>query len=217
MDMIMEMDQAITAEGSVATDEYNHLWVYFGTGRLYSDIDEIDPTLHSYVGFQDDTTHTTDPLMLYDVTNVQIDTGGVVQPGNLPFDSLETMVKNRLGWYRQFDQSGERNLTTSLVLGGAVLFTTFVPSGDICEYGGSGNLYALFYKTGTAYTNPFLGDTLGHNRIKVSVGSGFPSEPALYVSADQTKVFIQVGGGIVSPETGIPGLPRSGVILWKGR
>ncbi len=217
MDMIMDMGQPITSEGSVATDEYNHLWVYFGTGRLYSDIDEIDPTLHSYVGFRDDTTHTTDPALLYDVTNVQVDTFGVVQPGDLPFDSLETLVGNRLGWYRQFDQPGERNLTSSLVLGGAVLFTTFVPSGDICEYGGSGNLYALFYKTGTAYTNPFLGDTLGNNRIKVSVGSGFPSEPALYVSADQTKVFIQVGGGIVSPETGIPGLPRSGVILWKGR
>ena len=217
MNMIMDMQQPITAEGSVATDEYNHLWVYFGTGRLYSDIDEIDPTRQSYVGFRDDTTHTTDPLLLYNVTNMQVDTNGLVQPGDIPFDSLVRMVDQRLGWYRRFDTDGERNLTPSLVLGGAVLFTTFVPSGDICEYGGSGNLFALFYRTGTAYTNPFLGDTLGNNRIKVSVGSGFPSEPALYVSADQTKVFIQVGGGIVSPETGIPGLPRSGVILWKGR
>jgi type IV pilus assembly protein PilY1 len=217
MDMIMEMDEAITAEGSVATDEYNHLWVYFGTGRLYSDIDEIDPTRHSYVGFRDDTTHSTDPSLLLDVTNLNVDTLGLVQPGDMPFDSLILMVDQHLGWYRQFETDGERNLTSSLVLGGAVLFTTFVPSGDICEYGGSGNLYALFYRTGTAYTRAFLGDTLGNNRVMVSVGSGFPSEPALYVSADQTKVFIQVGGGIVSPETGIPGLPRGGVILWKGR
>jgi type IV pilus assembly protein PilY1 len=217
MDMIMDMKQPITAEGSVATDEYNNLWIYFGTGRLFSDIDESNPTQHTYVGFRDDTTHTTDYTQLYNVTNVNIDTNGLVQPGDLPFDSLVTMVGERLGWYRTFSQVGERSLTSSLVLGGAVLFTTFVPSGDICAYGGSGNLYALYYRTGTAYEQAFLGDTLGYNRISLSLGSGYPSEPALYVSADQTKVFIQVGGGIVSPETGIPGLPRAGVILWKGR
>lgn len=217
MDMIMDMEQPVTAEGSVATDEYNNLWVYFGTGRLYSDIDESNPTRHLYVGFRDDTTHTTDYTQLYNVTNISVDTNGLVQPGDLPFDSLLTLVDNRLGWYRRYDQDGERNLTSSLVLGGAVLFTTFVPSADICSYGGFGNLYALYYRTGTAYTQAFLGDTLGNNRIKLSLGSGYPSEPSLYVSADQTKVFIQVGGGIVSPETGIPGLPRAGVILWKGR
>jgi len=217
MDMVMDMKQPITAEGSVATDEYNHLWVYFGTGRLYSDIDESNLTRHLYVGFRDDTTHTTDYTQLYNVTNIRVDTNGLVQPGDLAFDSLVTMVDNRLGWYRQYNQGGERNLTSSLVLGGAVLFTTFVPSGDICEYGGFGNLYTLYYRTGTAYTKAFLGDTLGYNRVMLSLGSGYPSEPSLYVSADQTKVFIQVGGGIVSPETGIPGLPRAGVILWKGR
>jgi type IV pilus assembly protein PilY1 len=217
MDMVMDMKQPVTAEGSVATDEYNNLWVYFGAGRLYSDIDESNPTRHLYLGFRDDTTHSTDYTQLYNVTNINVDTNGLVQPGDLPFDSLISMVDQRLGWYRQFNQNGERNLTSSLVLGGAVLFTTFVPSADICSYGGFGNLYALFYRTGTAYTKAFLGDTLGNNRIMLSLGSGYPSEPSLYVSADQTKVFIQVGGGIVSPETGIPGLPRAGVILWKGR
>jgi type IV pilus assembly protein PilY1 len=217
MDMVMDMKQPVTAEGSVATDEYNNLWVYFGAGRLYSDIDESNPMRHLYLGFRDDTTHSTDYTQLYNVTNINVDTNGLVQPGDLPFDSLLSMVDQRLGWYRQFSQNGERNLTSSLVLGGAVLFTTFVPSADICSYGGFGNLYALFYRTGTAYTKAFLGDTLGNNRIMLSLGSGYPSEPSLYVSADQTKVFIQVGGGIVSPETGIPGLPRSGVILWKGR
>ena len=217
MSMIMDMQQPITAEGSVATDEYDHLWVYFGTGRLFSDNDELEVTKHCYVGFRDDTTHTTDPSMLFNVTNYGVDTLDLVQPGNLVFDSLVSMVGARGGWYRQFKASGERNLTTSLIIGGAVLFTTFMPSGDICSFGGEGNLYALYYKTGTAYTKAFLGDTLGYNRYYLGLGTGMPSEPALYVGADQTKVFIQVGGGIVSPETGIEGLPRAGVILWKGK
>ena len=104
-----------------------------------------------------------------------------------------------------------------MVIGGATLFTTFKPGLDICSYGGTGELYALYYLTGTAYTEPFLGSTGNTNNVSVHLGSGMPSEPSLYVTADQTKVFVQVGGVIVSPETGIPGLPRSGVILWKGR
>ncbi len=227
MTMIMDMGfgRPITAEGSVATDEYNHLWVYFGTGRFFSDNDELDVTPQYYIGFRDDTVHTTNPFNLYDVTNVQVDTFDVVHlpgGGTCAFDSLVKLVNNRLGWIRRLTTPGERNLTTTLVLGGAVLFTTYVPTGGICSYGGEGNLYALYYKTGTAYItigehHGFLDDTLGYNRIMISLGSGIPSEPTLYVSADQTKVFIQVGGGIVSPETGIPGMPRSGVILWKGR
>lgn len=227
MTMIMDMGlgHPITAEGSVATDEYNHLWIYFGTGRFFSDNDELDVTPQYYIGFRDDTVHTTNPFNLYDVTNVQVDTFDVVHlpgGGTCAFDSLITLVNSKQGWIRQLVMPGERNLTTSLVLGGAVLFTTYVPTGGICSYGGEGNLYALYYKTGTAYITTgehhgFLEDTLGYNRIMLQLGSGIPSEPTLYVSADQTKVFIQVGGGIVSPETGIPGMPRSGVILWKGK
>lgn len=221
LDMVMNMERPVTAEGSVATDEYNHLWVYFGSGRLYSEFDVADTTTPQlYVGFRDDTVHTINPVNLYNVTNVQIDTlNQVLLPGGgtVTFDSLETLVNNRLGWYRWLTWPGERCLTSSLVIGGAVLFTSFKPGTDICSYGGSGELYALYYLTGTAYTTPFLGTTGNTNNISVNLGAGMPSEPSLYVTADQTKVFVQVGGVIVSPETGIPGLPRSGVILWKGR
>lgn len=221
LEMIMNTQRPITAEGTVATDEYNHLWVYFGTGRLYSEFDVADTTTeHLYVGFRDDTVHSTNYANLYNVTDVQVDTldqvhlagGGIVE-----FDSLVTLVNNRLGWYRWLTWPGERCLTSSLVIGGATLFTTFRPGLDICSYGGTGELYALYYLTGTAYTEPFLGSTGNTNNVSVNLGAGMPSEPSLYVTADQTKVFVQVGGVIVSPETGIPGLPRSGVILWKGR
>ena len=219
LSMVMNVQRPVTAEGSVSTDEYNHLWVYFGTGRLYSEFDIADTTTQQmYLGFRDDTVHTTDPLQLYNVTNVNIDTLGNVLLGAsvITFDSLKTIVDSRLGWYRWL-RAGERTLTSTLVMGGAVLFTTFRPTEDICSYGGTAKLYALYYQTGTAYSEPFLGATGNINNISLDLGSGMPSEPALYVTADQTKVFIQVGGVIVSPQTGIPGLPRGGVILWKGR
>ncbi|MGB3340404.1 MAG: PilC/PilY family type IV pilus protein [bacterium] len=218
---IFDMERPITGEGSVATDDYNHLWVYFGSGRFYSDVDEADMTYQRYVGIRDDTTHATTVAGLYDVSNVWIDTLQEVHgaAGITAFEDLIDSVNMATGWYREFDEEGERVISTSLVFGGAVLFSAFVPTGDICSYGGEGNLWALFYRTGTAYITPFLTpDSLDiRHPEKVSLGSGMPSEPSLYVSADQTKVFIQAGGGIVSPETGIPGLPSSGVIIWKGR
>ncbi|MBN2621565.1 hypothetical protein JXB22_10830 [candidate division WOR-3 bacterium] len=218
---VFDLQRPITGEGSIATDDYNHLWVYFGSGRFFSDADEADMTYQRYVGFRDDTTHAGTVAGLYDVTNVWIDTTGEVHgaAGITDFSALIDTVDSYLGWWREFDEEGERVIATTLVFGGAVLYTTFVPTGDICSYGGEGNLWALYYRTGTAYTNPFLipDTTSERHPEKIYLGPGMPSEPSLYVSADQTKVFIQAGGGIVSPQTGIPGLPKSGVIIWKGR
>jgi type IV pilus assembly protein PilY1 len=156
---------------------------------------------------------------MYNVTNVWIDTMGNAHIGAIvkPFDEFMDDVYATNGWYRYFAKGGERCLTPALVFGGAVLFTTFVPTGDICSYGGYGNLYAMFYRTGTAHPESYLGDTLGAHRLFIGIGPGMPSEPALYVTADQTKVFIQTYGGIVQQETGLPTAIKPGVILWKGR
>jgi type IV pilus assembly protein PilY1 len=220
--MVFDMQRPITSEGSIATDDYNHLWVYFGSGRFFSEIDEGDYTTQYYIGIREDTTRATTVAGLLDVTDIQVDVNQVVHYGNgatSTFDVLIDTVNVIGGWCHKMEGLGERNLTTSLVFGGAVLFTSFLPTGDICSYGGRGNLYALFYRTGTAYIKPFLKlrETSSYHPTSVDLGQGMPSEPSLYVSADQTKVFIQAGGGIVSPETGIPGLPKSGVIIWKGR
>ncbi|GAI49548.1 unnamed protein product, partial [marine sediment metagenome] len=207
--MVFDMQRPITSEGSIATDDYNHLWVYFGSGRFFSEIDEGDYTTQYYIGIREDTTRATTVAGLLDVTDIQVDTNEVVHYGGgitSTFDALIDTVNVIGGWYHKMEGPGERNLTTSLVFGGAVLFTSFLPTGDICSYGGYGNLYALFYQTGTAYIKPFL-ESAGslYYRIHTDLGQGMPSEPSLYVSADQTKVFIQAGGGIQSPETGLPG------------
>lgn len=218
---IFDMERPITGEGNIATDEYNHLWLYYGSGRFFSDIDEADTTHHRYIGIREDTTHAFTVAGLFNATDVSVDTNGVVYyPGfdTSSFEALTDSVNIHTGWWREFESPGEKNLTASIVFGGGVLFTTFIPCGDICSYGGTGNLYGLYYRTGTAYTQPFFEtDTLGRNSIFVSLGTGMPSEPNLYISATQTKVFVQASGGIVTPETGIPGLPSSDVMIWKGR
>ncbi|MGQ9533850.1 MAG: pilus assembly protein [bacterium] len=214
------LQRPMIAEGNVAVDEFNRLWVYFGSGRFFSDVDEADITTKQlFVGIKEDTVSTFSLASMYNVTNVWIDTSGNAHIGATvkPFEEFMDDVYATNGWYRYFAKGGERCLTPALVFGGAVLFTTFLPTGDICSYGGLGNLYALFYRTGTAHPESYLGDTLGAHRIVVSIGPGMPSEPALYVTADQTKVFIQTYGGIIQQETGLPTAVKPGVILWKGR
>ncbi|MEO0184577.1 MAG: PilC/PilY family type IV pilus protein [candidate division WOR-3 bacterium] len=214
------LQRPMIAEGNVTIDEFNKLWIFFGSGRFFSDVDEADTTTKQlFVGIKEDTVSTFTLASMYNVTNVWIDTAGDAHIGAVvkPFAEFMDDVYATNGWYRYFARGGERSLTPALVFGGAVLFTTFVPTGDICSYGGIGNLYAMFYRTGTAHPESYLGDTLGAYRLFTTIGPGMPSEPALYVTADQTKVFIQTYGGIVQQETGLPTAVKPGVILWKGR
>ncbi|MEO0216421.1 MAG: PilC/PilY family type IV pilus protein [candidate division WOR-3 bacterium] len=216
----VNLQRPMIAEGNVTVDEFNRLWIYFGSGRFFSDVDEADTvTKQLFIGIKEDTVSTFSLASLYNVTNAWVDTMGNVHIGATikSFEEFMDDVYATNGWYRYFSRGGERCLTPALVFGGAVLFTTFVPTSDICSYGGYGNLYAMFYKTGTAHPESYLGDTLGAHRLFTSIGPGMPSEPALYVTADQTKVFIQTYGGIVQQETGLPTAVKPGVILWKGR
>ena len=77
------------------------------------------------------------------------------------------------GWYTALPQSGtangERVLASPVVFGGIVYFPTFIPTNDICASSGTSYLYALYYKTGTAYSDPILGTGA---TPKVSLGEG---------------------------------------------
>jgi type IV pilus assembly protein PilY1 len=218
MTMLMDMQRPISGEGTATNDPFGNRWVYFGTGRFFNDVDESDTTTRQlYVGFRDDTTISTNPLNLYNSTGIQVDTGGRVHLTSgivISWDSLITLCARRLGWYRYLNAApGERSLTTSLCYGGGLFFTTFAPQGEICSYGGQGYLYALYYRTGTAYKDTIIGDTLGNNRFNLYLGSGMPSEPSIYMN----KILLQRAGAIDQYEYDPPEPPRSGVVLWKGR
>ena len=53
-----------------------------------------------------------------------------------------------------------------------VFFPTFIPTNDICVSSGTSRLWALFYKTGSAYQEPILGTTAsGANQMVNKFGS----------------------------------------------
>ncbi len=219
---IFDAGEPIVGAPSVAMDATGKIWVYFGTGRFFIRDDADYLETQYLVGVKDeDVMYSYIDLM--DVTNVQVfNFDSVVVGGSvLTFRELQNLITTSYkGWYRILENTGERCITSSAVIGGSVLFTTYTPEFAPCKAGGEGRLYALYYLTGTAYYEPILGELpSGENIPSISTGPGLPAEPTVYVSAEGEKVFVQTGtGGIVEIETALPFSPyQSKIIFWKGR
>ncbi len=90
---------------------------------------------------------------------------------------------------------------------------TFTPNSDICIAAGNSNLYALYYKTGTAYTNPILGvDAAGVSNRAISLGEGLASSVAIQIGAQPTGMagFYQSSNSVMGKVQ-----PKPPAILWS--
>jgi len=174
----------ITSGASVSSDNNNNIWVFFGTGRFFSQSDKSNVDPQYYFGVKDPvanssscieiTTTSCQKNNLLDVSNVSVCLTGVGTctttnqvtgiAGITDYSSLVNKITNATtpslnmdGWFLTFPVAGERSLSRSIVLGGMVFFTTFTPDNDICSAGGNGNLYSLYYLTGGAYSQSTIG------------------------------------------------------------
>lgn len=104
--------------------------------------------------------------------------------GATTFTGLIGLVQSKDGWVTKLVEPanpptkpapygiGERAVSSPTVFGGVVFFPTFVPTNDICVSSGTSRLWALFYKTGSAYQEPILGKTAaGANQTINKFGS----------------------------------------------
>jgi type IV pilus assembly protein PilY1 len=109
-------------------------------------------------------------------------------------------------------------LGQAAILGGAVLFTTYIPDTDICEPEGVSRLYGLYYKTGTAYYDPILGvlgDTIS---TFVGLGKGLAITPSLHVGDKGVTAYIQTSSGAIETiELETPLNVKSGALFWRKR
>ena len=159
---------------------------------------------------------------LYTSTNIVILTNGeVVGAVANTWDTFVNEVQAEEGWYIELDTGGERVLNRPSVLGGVVLFAPFKPDDDVCSYGGTGALYALYYETGTAYHEPILGsEVYGDSEQclkKISLDKGITSEIGLHVGQKATSTgFIQQGtGSVIQVEVDPAFNIKDGIIGWK--
>lgn len=143
-----------------------NLWLYFGTGRYFykigTEIDDADNQQAIY--------GLTEPC--YNELN-QFDPECTDSAGSPSLASDASGTDDPDGWYIYLDPSSstlkaERVITNPLAaFTGAVFFTTFAPTADVCGFGGNTYLWAVNYSTGGAPSSTAL---YGTALVQVSTG-----------------------------------------------
>jgi type IV pilus assembly protein PilY1 len=218
-------EQPITAPPGIAADHNSTPWVFWGTGRFFSGDDKLELSTQSFYGVKDRTlaegspAEGKGPADLTEVSNVVVTFGEpstvtgspAVMNGSSWDEMLNSMrgdeVSPSYGWYLDVTDiwgpnAGERVLVKPSIFGGLVMFTSFKPQADICDRGGQGRLYALYYETGTAFrgdsfglSDPPLGTMLERS---VDLGLGRPSGVGLHIGQEKGgKIFVQQSTGII--------------------
>ena len=159
---------------------------------------------------------------LYNSSNIIVLTNrSVVNATENNWDAFVDEVQAEEGWYINLAAGGERLLTRPSILGGVVLFAPYTPLGGLCQSGGTGALYALYYETGTGFPDAILDtETYGSDEksvTRVELGEGLTSEIGLHVGQKPTSTgFIQQGTGAVQQVEIAPALSiRSGIVGWQ--
>jgi type IV pilus assembly protein PilY1 len=243
----MSLDRPITAAPSAAVDLYNRLWIYLGTGRYFNTTDQSDTTTQMLVGAWDSGSNTiTSPSYpnLNNVSTIKVYANGDVYDNTSYVSTFSTYLAakrvqysagTKYGWYLT-TPAGERSLSKPTVIGGVVLFPTYIPTTDVCATGGMSYLYAPYYETGTAYYSsaadfkPVLGlsdtssITVGGTVYKevlkkTELGSGMPTNAVIHAGKEQGVVsLIQLGTGVIKQLTVNPVFtPKSQTLFWEER
>ncbi len=214
MSTLYDPGQPITASATASVDSYANPWVLFGTGRYLTadDVDLVGSESWSFFGIKDScklwmNPSCTDPIEdedLFDAANVVVTTEGAVSgAGSIgTFEELKDDIDTtKDGWYVDFTIAGEKSLFKPAVLGGVVMWTTYVAdTSDACTNLGNSYLYAVYYKTGTAADEAVIGVEDGTDNVKSKdwLAKGVPSEIGLAATGNSAaKAFIQQSTGTI--------------------
>jgi Tfp pilus tip-associated adhesin PilY1 len=209
----------IGAAPNVTIDDGHNYWVIFSSGRLITGADTATVDPQYAFGVKDcvlssPCAETPERPDLYDVSNIAVctscsPTANVSINGGTDYTiglnqgvgNLVDTINRKDGWVLAFPYQGERALNMPVVVGGTVFFTTFTPAASLCDFGGEGRLYSLYYATGSAYTNAGLGTRTDLNGRQVgltsiSLGDGMSSQVAVHIEANGDGTHGETGSGV---------------------
>jgi len=240
---LIDVGKPITSAASVAKDDAGLLWVYFGAGRLFNTPDIPQTSKMSFYGVKDvvnSTTLTFDTIVtaaLFNSTDVTVSNslcsgvstincvraykGGTLMTGPNPtpghWNNLVAAVNDADGWHIDFDHDRERVLGQPAVLGGTVIFTSNTPTSDVCDaFDANSTLWAVYYKTGTAFYKPILGASGDILNTSLPLGRGLAFTPTLHIGEDGATAFVQTStGAILTIDVETPINVRSGPLFWR--
>ncbi len=206
----------VTASPSVTIDDANKVWVFFGTGRYLSNSDKTSTEQQYLFGIKDSVMNSSCTQTsatncrnadLVNTTNAVVcivcagATNQMTDPNNPTLTSVTTgansmvgLVQSKDGWYIKLataaGTSAERSVSSPVVLAGAVFFPTLVPTNDFCSSTGTSYLYALYYKTGSAYSSPIIGTSASggntNSDTRMTLGEGVASQVAIHIDGPGT-------------------------------
>jgi len=219
----------VTTAPSVTIDDANKVWVFFGTGRYLSNSDKTNTEQQYLFGIKDKVmnsgcvqTNTTNCLIrdyqpdLVNTTNAVVcvvcagGTNQMTDPNNPALTDVTTgansmvgLVQSKDGWYVKLataaGTSAERSVSSPVVVAGAVFFPTLIPTNDFCSSTGTSYLYALYYKTGSAYSSPIIGTSASgantNSNSRVLMGEGVASQVAIHIDGPGTSNGSSASGG----------------------
>lgn len=242
--VLFKGDYPFTASPEVAKDTKGNIWVFAGSGKYYSDIDEKDKSAQIFLGMKD-TGVTAEKNDLSDMTGA-ITEGRVsakenvciYDPDSDKFKLKEVVTSidlnsgkpadHKVGWVLSL-KDGERVLSRPLLIGGLADFLTYTPDEDPCNYGGTSYLYSVGYTTGTAPSNisirsPEITTEQGNGLVTVNkripLGYGAPpsGEAIMTSQAGETERLrkkIQIATGAVAEvENNLPYSILSRIMHW---
>ncbi len=195
----------------------NTLWIYFGTGRYFFSQDDASTTTQQKLyGVKEpcySTANRTMQSVVVGGTLNRIDNnctnsvaGTLVdQSGSASTAPASSLAANAPGWSIALDAAASGSLSERVITdpvasaAGAVFFTTFKPSSDVCKYGGESMVWAVNYKTGgTPPANSMKGKAL------MQVSTGAFAELSLASAFKNPGNLRLEGRRIATPISGVP-------------
>jgi len=251
---LFDAQRPITAPIALSMDLLDNVWLYVGSGRYLAESDKTNSDTQYMFGVKDPffnadhrpiadgglygtnyyhnygTTLELSTSDLFDADPYIVAEGGAVYEdstliGN--FQDLISLARAKNGWFRTLSITGERVTTKSAILGGIVLAPSFVPSDDICGFGGDSYLYGLYFETGTAYYEPVFtpgtqtvvinGEETQQVLDKIQLGPGKASAVGIHVGSEGgAKGLIQQSTGTIVTQSMTPPLNiKSGLRSWR--
>jgi type IV pilus assembly protein PilY1 len=228
----------MVAAPGLAVDDANKLWVFFGTGRFFGNVDKTNSESQRLYGVKDSVlsglcteasisgckvsqlVNVSDVAVCVvcatgtnQVTSTALSTVTKIQ-GTDPTTTLQGLVQSKDGWFTNLTTTRERSITSPTVLGGIVFYPTYVPQDDLCISAGDGYLYGLFYQTGSAMSTPVLGtyasgsSTMANAKVAIGQGTGLLSVMAVHIGAQGSGAG-GTGAGGGGCQAGITGIMQS--------
>ena len=168
--------QPITGEpqlSEITRNGVSHRFVYVGTGEYLGSSDIASTQSQTMYGLIDDLSAV--PLISPLRANLVQQTISVVNSTERQLSTNVINYTTQRGWYVDLTLSpGERINTDPQLASGALLFTSNIPSSDLCVPGGSSWFYAIDYETGGIVAN-----TTQPNFSAVFLGNALASRPSL--------------------------------------